>query len=59
MSICPEHWSGPRKHDIAEVILAAFRGFLIELRISGDAAGVEAGLEAFLRALDREEAAAE
>jgi AcrR family transcriptional regulator len=58
MSICPGHWTGQRKHDVAELILAAFRGFLIELRISGDAAGVEAGLEAFLRALDREEAAA-
>ena len=58
MSQCPQHWPPQRQLEVAQLILAAFRGFLIELRISGDAAGVEAGLEAFLRALDREEAAA-
>jgi AcrR family transcriptional regulator len=56
-SICPEHWPAPRKAEVAELILAAFRGLLIELRISGDAGGVQAGLEALLRALDREEGA--
>ena len=59
MSLCPAHWPGPRKLELAQLILAAFRGFLIELRTSGDAAGVAAGLEAFLRALEREEAAAD
>ncbi|HEX5291994.1 MAG TPA: TetR/AcrR family transcriptional regulator [Streptosporangiaceae bacterium] len=58
MSICPQAWPERRRHDVAELILAAFRGFLIELRISGDEAGVQQGLEAFLRALEREEAAA-
>jgi AcrR family transcriptional regulator len=59
MSICPAHWPGQRKLELAQFILAGFRGLLIELRTSGDAAGVAAGLEAFLRALDREEAAGE
>jgi AcrR family transcriptional regulator len=57
MSICPGHWSDQRKRELAELMLAAFRGLLIELRISGDAAGVQAGLESLLRALEREEAA--
>jgi AcrR family transcriptional regulator len=57
MSICPAGWPEGRRREVAELILAAFRGLLIELRISGDAAGVAAGLEALLRALDREEAA--
>jgi AcrR family transcriptional regulator len=57
MSVCPERWSDQRKRELAELILAAFRGLLIELRISGDAAGVAAGLESLLRALEREEAA--
>jgi AcrR family transcriptional regulator len=59
MSICPEHWSGRRKLEVAEMILAAYRGFLVESRTSGDAAGVEAGFEALIRALEREEAATE
>jgi AcrR family transcriptional regulator len=57
MSVCPDGWPEGRRREVAELILAAFRGLLIELRISGDAAGVAAGLEALLRALDREEAA--
>jgi AcrR family transcriptional regulator len=57
MSICPEHWPRQRQLEVAQLILAAFRGFLIELRTSGDEAGVAAGFEAFIRALEREEAA--
>jgi AcrR family transcriptional regulator len=59
LSICPEHWSGRRKLEVAEMILAALRGFLVDARTSGDTAGVAAGFEALARALEREEAAGE
>lgn len=57
MSLCPPDWSESRKLEVAHMVLAAFRGFLAEWRISGDARGVEAGLAALTRALEREEAA--
>jgi hypothetical protein len=59
LSICPEHWSDPRKLEVAEMILAVLRGFLVDARTSGDTAGIAAGFEALVRALEREEAAAE
>lgn len=58
-AICPEHWSDRRKHEVAEMVLAALRGFLVNARTSGDTAGIDAGFEALARALDREEAAAD
>jgi AcrR family transcriptional regulator len=57
LSICPEHWSDQRRHEVAEMILAALRGFLVDMLTSGDTAGVAAGFEALIRALEREEAA--
>jgi AcrR family transcriptional regulator len=57
LSLCPQDWSGQRKLEVAEMILAALRGFLIDWLASGNAAGVEAGFEALARALEREEAA--
>jgi AcrR family transcriptional regulator len=59
LSICPEHWSDRRKLEVAEMILATLRGFLVDARTSGDTAGVAAGFEALARALEREEAADE
>lgn len=59
LSICPEHWSGGRKLEVAEMILAVLRGFLVDSRTSGDAEGIAAGFAALVRALDREEAADE
>jgi AcrR family transcriptional regulator len=59
LSLCPEHWSDRRKLEVAEMILATLRGFLVDQRTSGDTAGIEAGFAALTRALDREEAAAE
>ncbi len=41
------------------MILATLRGFLIDRLTSGGTAGVEAGLKALARALDREEASRE
>lgn len=57
LSICPPQWSDRRKLEVAEMILAALRGFLIDELTSGNTTGVEAGFEALARALDREEAA--
>jgi AcrR family transcriptional regulator len=59
LSLCPADWSDRRKLEVAEMILAAFRGFLIDRLASGNTSGVDAGLDALSRALDREEAAAE
>ena len=59
LSICPEHWSGARKLEVAEMILATLRGFLVDWRTSADADGIAAGFRALIRALEREEAAEE
>ena len=57
LAACPPQWSDQRKLEVAEMILAALRGFLVDWRTSGDADGIAAGFEALARALDREEAA--
>jgi AcrR family transcriptional regulator len=57
LSICPEHWAQDRKLEVAELILAVLRGFLVDLHTSGDSAGIAAGFDALVRALEREEAA--
>ncbi len=57
LSLCPQHWSEQRKLEVAEMILAALRGFLVDARTSGDTAGIAAGFDALARALEREEAA--
>ena len=59
LSSCPEHWPDRRKLEVAEMILATLRGFLIDVRTTGETAGVTAGFEALTRALEREEAAGE
>jgi AcrR family transcriptional regulator len=59
LSMCPEHWSDRRRLEVAEMILAVLRGFLVDVRTSGDTAGIAAGFEALARALEREEAAGE
>ncbi len=56
-SLCPEAWSDRRKLEVAEMILAVLRGFLVDWRTSGDAPGIDAGFAALIRALEREEAA--
>jgi AcrR family transcriptional regulator len=57
LSLCPQDWSDQRKLEVAEMILAVLRGFLVDMRTSGDTAGIAAGFEALVRTLDREEAA--
>jgi len=55
LSICPPAWSDQRKVEVAELILATLRGFLIEWRTTGDTPAINAGFTALIRALDREE----
>ncbi|TDT98796.1 TetR family transcriptional regulator [Streptomyces sp. 846.5] len=58
LSICPEGWSDRRKLGVAEMILATLRGFVMDRATgNGDMAGADAGFEALVRALEREEAA--
>ncbi|MGH6653908.1 MAG: TetR/AcrR family transcriptional regulator [Actinocrinis sp.] len=57
MSACPDAWSERRRLEVAEMVLATLRGFLLERLISGDTAGVAAGFEALTRALEREQQA--
>ncbi|WP_018178129.1 hypothetical protein [Jongsikchunia kroppenstedtii] len=57
LSICPAEWSQQRKTEIAELILATLRGFLVDWLISGQPEEANVGFEALTRALDREEAA--
>jgi AcrR family transcriptional regulator len=59
VALCPEQWSERRKTEVAEMIMATLRGFVIDRLASGDDAGVDAGFEALVRALEREETAAE
>ena len=46
LSICPPDWSDRHKFEVAQLILATLRGFLIDWLTSGDMAGAEAGLAA-------------
>ena len=58
LSICPEGWSEQRKLEVAEMILATLRGFVVDRATgNGDLSGADAGFEALARALEREEAA--
>lgn len=53
--ICPEKWTGRRKTEVAEFILASMRGLLLAQRTEEDAHDVAAGLAALERALTSEE----
>lgn len=55
LEACPPDWTDQRRLEVAELMMAALRGFLIDRVASGDDSGVVAGLEALARALDREE----
>ena len=56
LSLLPGTWTERRRLEVAELILGALRGFLIDRLTSGSNDGVDAGLDALSRALDREEA---
>jgi AcrR family transcriptional regulator len=57
VSFCPPDWPEQRKSEVASMILATLRGFLVDLLTSSDGDGAAAGFEALLRAVEREEAA--
>src|SRR5260370_5381966 len=57
LGICPPDWPEQRKVEVSELVLAALRGFLIDLLTSGHSDGAEAGFEALARAPDRGAAA--
>jgi AcrR family transcriptional regulator len=57
VSFCPPGWPEQRKFEVASMILATLRGFLVDLLTSPDGDGAAAGFEALLRAVEREEAA--
>jgi AcrR family transcriptional regulator len=59
MSLCPPQWAEQRKQEVAELVLATLRGFLVEWRTTRDATRTRAGLAALTRALQREESADE
>ena len=59
LSMCPDEWSDQRKSEVAHMMLAIFRGFLMDWRTTGETARIDNALAALLRALEREEAAAE
>jgi hypothetical protein len=58
-AMCPAQWDDQRKDEVAELIFAALRGFLVRRRTGGSdgGSGAEAGFAALLRMLEREEAA--
>jgi AcrR family transcriptional regulator len=57
LSICPPDWSDQRKFEVAEMLMAIFRGFLMDWRTTQQTGRVHAALRALGRALEREEAA--
>jgi len=59
MAMCPSAWSDQRRREVAQMTFATLRGFLVEWRTTGDGVGIEAGLDALVRALDREEQSTE
>ena len=56
MSLCPPGWDEARRREVAEMVMATMRGFLMEWRTTQDQARISAGLVALGRALDSEEA---
>ncbi|MFD0635062.1 TetR/AcrR family transcriptional regulator [Catenulispora yoronensis] len=57
-AMCPAGWSDERKDEVAELVFAALRGFLVQRRtggVAGDVGG-EIGFAALVRMLEREEA---
>ena len=58
-SILPRDWTERRRREVADMLLALFRGFLMDWRTTGDTARIRSAMEALARALEREEAATE
>jgi len=54
LALCPDGWSEARKTEVAQMVLATLRGFLVDWLTSGTIDGAEAGFAALLRAVERE-----
>lgn len=55
MSLCPAGWSERRREEVAELILATMRGFLMEWQTSRSTLRIDPALAALVRVLEREE----
>lgn len=55
-ALCPTDWPERRKDEVATMLLAVFRGFLMDWRTTGETVRIDPALEALARMLDREEA---
>jgi AcrR family transcriptional regulator len=56
VALCPAEWDERRRVEVAELIMATMRGFLMEWRTTQNQARIDAGLAALIRALEQEEA---
>jgi DNA-binding transcriptional regulator YbjK len=56
LSLLPSEWAAERRGQVADLLLAVFRGFLMDWRTTSDTARIRPALEALARAMDREEA---
>ena len=54
---CPVAWPEERKREVAHLVLAALRGFLIERATTRDESGIQGGLRALRRVVEIEESA--
>ncbi|MFI5952223.1 TetR/AcrR family transcriptional regulator [Cryptosporangium sp. NPDC051539] len=54
--LLPPEWSSARREEVANLLLATFRGFLMDWRTTSDTTRIESALEALARAMDREAA---
>ncbi|WP_205752199.1 hypothetical protein [Cryptosporangium phraense] len=54
--LLPADWSAQRREEVADLLLATFRGFLMDWRTTADTARIRPALEALARALDHEDA---
>jgi AcrR family transcriptional regulator len=59
VALLPANWTDRRKTEVSEMIFATFRGLLLDRRTGSTPTGVQAGLDALVRAVEREEAAAD
>ncbi|HVV07851.1 TetR/AcrR family transcriptional regulator [Amycolatopsis sp.] len=57
VELCPKQWPQERKVEVAQMILATLRGFVVDRVTTGDTERIAAGARALIRAMEREESA--
>jgi AcrR family transcriptional regulator len=55
LSLCPADWPEQRKREVAELLIASFRGLLVGWLTNGDDVGLQAALRALVRMVARED----